>query len=124
MKTLARAFGVMALAVVAAATPARAYFEQVVTGTRGVSLGASALAAIDDVSALYWNPAALAKLQAATKVQVEAAEIEITGGTKIRIGVGSNSIVIDAGGISIGGSKITSDATGLHEIKGAMVKIN
>jgi hypothetical protein len=42
--------------------PAAAYFEETALGSRGVSLGFSALASIRDVTAAYWNPAGLADL--------------------------------------------------------------
>jgi hypothetical protein len=45
-----------------AARPAAAYFEETALGSRGVSLGFSALAGIRDVTAAYWNPAGLADL--------------------------------------------------------------
>jgi hypothetical protein len=55
-----------ALALVAAAalaaSPALAYFDETAVGSRGVSLGFSALACTEDVSAGYWNPAGLAGL--------------------------------------------------------------
>lgn len=41
---------------------ATAYFEETALGSRGVSLGFSALASIRDVTAAYWNPAGLADL--------------------------------------------------------------
>lgn len=44
------------------ARPATAYFEETALGSRGVSLGFSALASIRDVTAAYWNPAGLADL--------------------------------------------------------------
>jgi type VI secretion system secreted protein VgrG len=50
--------------------------------------------------------------------------IDINAATEIKLSVGSNSITIDTTGITINGMKITSTAVGIHEIKGAMVKIN
>jgi hypothetical protein len=52
----------LALAALLTARPAAAYFEETALGSRGISLGFSALAAIRDVTAAYWNPAALAEL--------------------------------------------------------------
>ena len=53
---------VLALAAGPGAGPAAAYFEETALGSRGVSLGFSALASIRDVTAGYWNPAGLADL--------------------------------------------------------------
>lgn len=60
-----RAGRVVALAALALAwaVPARAWFDQTAVGSRGVSLGYSALACTRDVSAGYWNPAGLAGLE-------------------------------------------------------------
>lgn len=52
----------IAVALVGAAAPAHAWFEQRLAGSRGFSMGASAAANVDDVTALYWNPAGLAWL--------------------------------------------------------------
>jgi hypothetical protein len=46
-----------------AAEPARAYFDDIVIGARGASLGAGSIAVVRDVSAFHWNPAALATLR-------------------------------------------------------------
>ncbi len=64
-----RASRVLRLALFAAALlpagSAAAYFEETALGSRGVSLGFSALASIRDVTAAYWNPAGLADLDGA-----------------------------------------------------------
>jgi hypothetical protein len=61
-----RATRAVALALLLVGTllagPATAYFEETALGSRGVSLGFSALASIRDVTAAYWNPAGLADL--------------------------------------------------------------
>lgn len=41
---------------------AHAYFEQVEVGSRAISMGRAFVASADDASALYWNPAGLARL--------------------------------------------------------------
>ena len=58
------------------------------------------------------------------EVSVSGKKISITGTNEITIGVGSNSVVINKQGVSVGGIKITSAAVGVHEISGAMIKIN
>ena len=42
------------------ARPAAAYFDDVATGARGISMGDASIALVSDASAYYWNPAALA----------------------------------------------------------------
>lgn len=49
-----------ALAALACASPARAYFEQSDAGARVLAMGPAAMASVNDVSAYHWNPAALA----------------------------------------------------------------
>ncbi len=57
----AAAFGLcVALALSALTLPAAAYFEDVATGARGISMGDASIALVSDASAYYWNPAALA----------------------------------------------------------------
>jgi hypothetical protein len=45
-----------------APVPARAYFEEVDTGARAQGMGTAGAAMADDVTAFYWNPAALDRL--------------------------------------------------------------
>jgi len=61
----ARSIATLAAAMVllGVAPPARAYFERIEVGARGVSLGRAFVASADDASALYWNPAGLAALR-------------------------------------------------------------
>lgn len=60
-----RPAALLALAVLLAAGPAWAYFEQTDVDARSVALGPSAMATVNDVSAYHWNPAALATLSRA-----------------------------------------------------------
>uniref|UniRef100_A0A832MMP5 PorV/PorQ family protein n=1 Tax=Eiseniibacteriota bacterium TaxID=2212470 RepID=A0A832MMP5_UNCEI len=59
----ARAAAAALVALALAAPPARAYFEDVVHGARGTSMGQGAIAVVRDASALHWNPAALSALR-------------------------------------------------------------
>jgi len=64
MRPTCRVLAFAALAALStAATPARAYFEDVAVGARGIALGPSAVGVIEDASAYYWNPAALGSLR-------------------------------------------------------------
>ncbi len=58
MKALSRA---LALTLLWAAT-AHAYFEEVAVGARGLAMGFGSIASVSDVSAHYWNAAALTRL--------------------------------------------------------------
>ncbi|HEY0138984.1 MAG TPA: phage baseplate assembly protein V, partial [Nannocystis sp.] len=58
------------------------------------------------------------------EVGIAAKKIVLTGGEEVTLQVGSSAITIRADGITISGSKITSTAVGMHEISGALIKIN
>lgn len=53
---------VASLALLLAPRPAGAYFEDVATGARAQGMGTAAAAMIEDVTAFYWNPAALDRI--------------------------------------------------------------
>ncbi len=50
------------LPLLAVAHPARAYFNRIEIGARGLALGSAYAAGVDDVSAAWWNPGALGVL--------------------------------------------------------------
>jgi hypothetical protein len=58
-----RAFAfLLALAAALLPAPAAAYFEETEAGARAVSMGRAFVAVADDATALYWNPAGLARI--------------------------------------------------------------
>jgi len=60
---MTRIAAVFLLALATAATPARAgYFDRIELGARGLALGSAYGAAVNDVSAIHWNPAGLSVL--------------------------------------------------------------
>ncbi len=59
---MTRALPLALLAVLLLAAPAGAYFERVDVDARGLALAGSFGAAVEDVSAAHWNPAALSVL--------------------------------------------------------------
>lgn len=57
------------------------------------------------------------------KVQAEE-KVELKGGKEVNLNVGQTSISLTAQGITSSGPKINSSAVGIHEISGALIKIN
>ena len=58
----ARLAAVLVLGLTLAASPAAAYFEDLDTGARAQGMGTAGAAMTEDVSAFYWNPAALDRI--------------------------------------------------------------
>jgi type VI secretion system secreted protein VgrG len=50
--------------------------------------------------------------------------IEISGAQKVNVGSGSSTVACEPTGVSVSGTKISSAAVGMHEISGALIKIN
>ena len=64
-------------------------------------------------------------LKVGSTLSVSAGQtIELSAGTKIKLAVGGSVIEITPAGITITGPKVTSSAQAIHEITGALVKIN
>ena len=57
-------------------------------------------------------------------VTISAKKITLAGTQEAKLQVGSSSVTVDAKGVSSGGPKISSAAVGIHEISGALIKIN
>ena len=57
-------------------------------------------------------------------VAISAKKISLSGTEEVKLSVGSSSVTVDAKGVSTGGPKISSAAVGMHEISGALIKIN
>jgi type VI secretion system secreted protein VgrG len=57
-------------------------------------------------------------------VKLSSGAVEITAPTQIKLGVGSSGIEIGPAGVTTSGPKLSSAATGINEITGALVKIN
>jgi type VI secretion system secreted protein VgrG len=57
-------------------------------------------------------------------VAISAKKITLAGTEEVKLSVGSSSVTVDAKGVSTGGPKISSAAVGMHEISGALIKIN
>jgi type VI secretion system secreted protein VgrG len=51
-------------------------------------------------------------------------EIALSGSKEVGVGSGSSAVKVEPAGITSSGPKITSSAIGVHEISGALIKIN
>jgi type VI secretion system secreted protein VgrG len=58
------------------------------------------------------------------KLKEDAPDVEITGSKTAKIGVGPQNTVYDTTKVGVSGAAINSSAVGIHEITGAIVKIN
>jgi type VI secretion system secreted protein VgrG len=59
-----------------------------------------------------------------TDIQESAPTVEISGTQKTVIGVGAQTVTCDPAQVATSGAAISATAVGVHEISGAMVKIN
>ncbi len=59
-----------------------------------------------------------------TDTKISAPKIETSGKQEVKIGVGNSVTKFDPAGVTTSGAKINTSATGIHEIKGGIVKIN
>jgi type VI secretion system secreted protein VgrG len=57
-------------------------------------------------------------------VKVSSSKVEMTGGKEVKVGVGSQQMTCDTTKVAVSGAAINSSAVGMHEIAGALVKIN
>lgn len=57
-------------------------------------------------------------------VSVTASKVMIAGKQEVKLQVGNSSITVDAQGVTTSGPKISTTAIGMHEISGALIKIN
>jgi type VI secretion system secreted protein VgrG len=58
------------------------------------------------------------------EVKISAPKVAISGGQEAKIGVGSQQMTLDPAKVNVSGAAINSSAVGMHEIAGALVKIN
>jgi type VI secretion system secreted protein VgrG len=57
-------------------------------------------------------------------IKMSATDIEISGTNSVKVGVGNQNVTCDTQKVATSGAAINSSATGMHEIAGALVKIN
>lgn len=58
------------------------------------------------------------------EVKVSAPKVAVSGGQEAKFGVGNQQITCDVAKVNTSGAAINSSAVGMHEIAGALVKIN
>jgi type VI secretion system secreted protein VgrG len=58
------------------------------------------------------------------EIQIHGAKIEMIGTSEAKMGVGSQNVTCNPQKVETGGAAITSAAIGVHEISGAMIKLN
>jgi type VI secretion system secreted protein VgrG len=58
------------------------------------------------------------------EVKVSSAKTDVSGGTEAKFGTGNQNITTNPAKTAISGAAINSSAVGMHEITGAVVKIN
>lgn len=86
--------------------------------------GVLTLEAADELLLSCGQGKASIKLSSDGKVSIEGAEIEITGAKKAALSTQKSTVCTEPAGVTVNGPRITADATGLQEIRGALIKIN
>jgi type VI secretion system secreted protein VgrG len=84
------------------------------------SKGKATLASSDEVGIVAANLVGIGS----EIIDVQGKKIVLTGAEEITLQVGASAITIKADGITISGPKINSTAIGMHEIAGALIKLN
>jgi type VI secretion system secreted protein VgrG len=57
-------------------------------------------------------------------IRIDGKNITIIGTDQIQLGVGSQTVTLDKQQVATGGAQINSSAVGVHQISGALIKIN
>ena len=57
-------------------------------------------------------------------IKLSGVKIEITGTTEVKMGVGSQSVTCSTSKVEVSGAAINSSAVGMHELTGAVIKLN
>lgn len=58
------------------------------------------------------------------EIKASAPNVQISGGTQAQLGVGNQQVTCDKAKVNVSGAAINASAVGMHEITGAVVKIN
>jgi type VI secretion system secreted protein VgrG len=57
-------------------------------------------------------------------ITLSGKKIRVTGGDEVKMGVGNQNVSCDKQKVATSGAAINSSAVGMHEITGALVKLN
>jgi type VI secretion system secreted protein VgrG len=63
-------------------------------------------------------------LVARDTLKMSGKKVETTGGESAKMGVGNQNVVCDKQKVATSGAAVNTSAVGMHEITGAVVKIN
>jgi type VI secretion system secreted protein VgrG len=66
----------------------------------------------------------LVQLKSDGTITISGKKVQITGGDEAKMGVGNQNVTCDKQKVGVAGAAINSSAVGMHEIAGALVKIN
>jgi type VI secretion system secreted protein VgrG len=64
------------------------------------------------------------QIEGKDQVNVDGKKISVAGGDEAKLGVGNQNVTCDKTKVGVSGAAINSSAVGMHEITGAVVKIN
>jgi len=64
------------------------------------------------------------KIHGSESVDTDGDKVTTTGGTEVKMGVATQNVTCDKQKTAVGGAAINASAVGMHEITGAVVKIN
>jgi len=100
--------------------------EAVTLESKGATLGLNALgvATLHSDDAVEITAPLAVSINGGALVQATGGVVNVIATTEINLSVGASVISIKADGVTISGPKITSTAIGMHEISGALIKIN
>ena len=63
-------------------------------------------------------------MKSSGEISVQGSKVQLKGTEEAKVGVNSQSLVCNASKVAVSGAAVNSSATGMHEISGAVVKIN
>ncbi len=98
--------------------------EIVIDGKTKITLVSGASKITLDASGVITMEAKTINIIASDEIKESALSIGIMAGNEAKLGVASQNIICDKAKTAISGTAINSSAVGMHEISGALVKIN
>ena len=92
--------------------------------TSTLSLSSLQPASLSSMTEVHVSAPLRVSVTSGLSVELGARKIVLTGGEEITLQVGASAITLNAQGITSSAPKITTTAVGIHEISGALIKIN